>query len=380
MVLFFAGTVLSVFAGGGQQAASGGAAGDVYTVGAFQPLTGANAGAGQIEQEGVDLAYEMYPTFKLGGKDYKVNLIKADNKSDKVEAANAVQRLIDSDHIQILLGSWGSSFSIAAGPIVQTAEIPAVGISCTNPLVTLGNPWYFRVCFIDPFQGLVMANYAYNNVKARNAVIVTEVSNDYSVGLSKFFSDQFTKLGGKILGTVNFQTDDRDFSAQLTSIKNLNPDVIFAPGNFTECALLITQARQLGITTQFLGGDVWEIPEFLSIGKEAVEGCVFSSFFDAGGATSGIAKTFVDAYRAKYNKDPAAVTALGFDAYRLAIDAVQRAGTTDPVKVRDALAATKNFDGVTGNTTLDANGDATKSAYLKRVKDGKFTFETIVNP
>ncbi len=372
--------VMSLFAACSK---SGSAKGDVIKIGVFEPMTGGNAAGGAMEVEGIKLANEMYPTVTVGGKEYKVELVIADNKSDKVEAANAAQRLVDKDKVSVVLGSWGSSLSMAAGPIVQDAKVPAIGLSCTNPLVTLGNDYYFRVCFIDPFQGTVMANYAYNVAKARNAVIVQEVSNDYSVGLAKFFTDTFKKLTGNdacILSVLNYNSGDQDFTAQLTTIKSLKPDVIFAPGNYTESALVMKQARELGITVPFLGGDTWETPEFLDVGKSLVEGATFSTFFAVEGATSGMSKKFVDAYKAKYSKEPAAVTALGFDGYLVALDAITRADSLDTVKIRDAIAKTSGFEGAAGTVTLDANGDATKSAFIKTVKNGAFTYLTVVAP
>jgi branched-chain amino acid transport system substrate-binding protein len=356
---------------------------DTIKIGVFEPLTGANAGGGAIELEGIKLANKLYPSVTVGSKTYKVELVIADNKSDKVEAANAVQRLITSDKVSLILGSWGSSLSIAGGEVAKDAEIPVIGLSCTNPLVTAGNDWYFRVCFIDPFQGTVMANYAYNDINAKNAVIVREISNDYSVGLAKFFTDKFIELTGNpnaILTTIDYNTGDQDFSAQLTQVKSLNPDVVFAPGNFTESALVIQQARDLGLTAPFIGGDTWETPEFIDVGRDRVEGAVFSSFYDSSVAANAAAETFLTEYVAEYNKDPAAVTALGFDGYLLALDAIKRAGSTDPAAIRDAIAATKGFDGATGVVTLDENGDATKSAFIKEVSAGKFVFKTIVAP
>ena len=357
--------------------------GNVIKIGVFEPMTGANAAGGAMEVEGVRLANELNPTVTVGGKTYKVELVVADNKSDKVEAANAVQRLIDRDKVTLLLGSWGSSLAMAGGEVAKEARIPVIGLSCTNPLVTAGNDYYFRVCFTDPFQGTVMANYAYNDVGARTAVIVREVSNDYSVGLAKFFSDTFKKRTGNdnaILGTVDYNTGDQDFSAQLTAISGLAPDVIFAPGNYTESALVMKQARELGITIPVLGGDTWETPEFIDVGKERVEGAVFSTFFATEHAASPVAETFLKEYRARYNKDPAAVTALGYDGYLLALDAIKRAGSVDSGKIREAIAKTAGFVGAAGIVTLDANGDATKSAFIKTVQNGKFTFKTIVNP
>lgn len=356
---------------------------NVIKFGVFEPLTGANAAGGAEELDGVRLAQELNPTVIVDGKEYKIELAIADNKSDKVEAANAGQRLVDGDKVQLVLGSWGSGLSMAAGPIFKEAKIPAIGLSCTNPLVTKDNDFYFRVCFLDPFQGTVMANYAYKEVKARNAVIIREISNDYSVGLAKFFVDSFKSLTGNpdsILAELNYNTNDQDFSAQLTQVKSLKPDVIFAPGNYTESALIIKQARELGISAPFLGGDTWEIAEFINVGKEAVEGAVMSAFFDNDAPLTPQSKVFVDSYQKKYGKLPSGTAVLGFDGYLLAIDAIKRANSIDPLKIRDAIAATKNFAGAAGYVTLDANGDPIKSAVIKVVKDGKFVFKTTVAP
>jgi branched-chain amino acid transport system substrate-binding protein len=373
---------LAVAAAGCKGGGGAKAAGDVIKIGVFEPMTGANAAGGAMEVEGIRLANELNPTVEVGGKTYKVELAVVDNKSDKVEAATAVQRLIDRDKVQVILGSWGSSLAMAGGEVARD-KIPCIGLSCTNPLVTAGNDWYFRVCFIDPFQGTVMSNYAFNDLGAKTAVIVQEVSNDYSVGLAKFFVDNFKTLTGNdgaILATVNYNTGDQDFSGQLTNIRNLNPDVIFAPGNYTESALVMKQARELGINAPIIGGDTWETPEFIDVGKERVEGAVFSTFFASEYAGTPEAQTFLDEYRKRYNKEPAAVTALGYDGYLVALDAIKRAGSLEPAKVRDAIAATSGFIGATGVVTLDANGDATKSAYIKAVEGGKFVFKTIVNP
>jgi branched-chain amino acid transport system substrate-binding protein len=354
-------------------------------IGVFEPMTGANAAGGALEIEGIKLANKLYP--EVLGK--KVELVIVDNKSDKVEAANAANRLVSYEKVTAILGSWGSSLSMAAGDTVKKAKVPAIGTSCTNPLVTKGNDYYFRVCFIDPFQGTVMANYAFNKLGAKKVAIVQEISNDYAVGLAKYFKDAFIKLTGdpnSVVATLNYNTGDQDFSGQLTNVKSKNPDLIFAPGNFTESALLIRQARQLGIKTQFIGGDTWETPEFISIGKEAVEGATFSTFFaeelfkSNNAALTSETSKFLDAFRKEYNHEPAAVAALGYDAYILAIDAIKRANSTDTVKVRDAIASTKDFPGAAGKITLDENGDAVKFAVIKTVKDGKFTYLDVVNP
>lgn len=352
---------------------------DTIKIGVFEPITGANAGGGALEVEGVKLANKLYP--EVLGK--KVELVIVDNKSDKVEAANAAARLVEKEKVVAIIGSWGSSLSMAAGDIVKNAKIPTVGASCTNPLVTLNNDYYFRVCFIDPFQGTVMANYAFNKLGAKKAAIIQEVSNDYSVGLAKFFVDAFKELTGDdncIVATSNYNTGDQDFTAQLTNIKAANPEVIFAPGNFTESALLISQAKQLGMDVPMIGGDTWETPEFIDIGKDAVEGAVFSTFFATEQPITSESKVFLDEYRKEYNKEPAAVTALGYDAYILILDAIEKANSAEPGAIRDEIAKTANFEGSAGFVTLDENGDAVKDAVIKVVKDGKFTYMDTVKP
>ncbi len=352
---------------------------DVIKIGVFEPMTGANAAGGELEVEGVKLANKLYPT--VLGK--KIELVFTDNKSDKVEAATAAANLVEKEKVNAIIGSWGSGNSMAAGDIVMDAKVPAVAASATNPLVTAGNDYYFRVCFIDPFQGTVMAKYAANTLKAKKVALLQEVSSDYSVGISKFFSDAFKDLTGDkdaIVAKSSYNTGDQDFTAQLTNIKMQNPDVIFAPGNFTEGALIIKQARQLGITVPILGGDTWETPEFLEIGQKAVEGTVFSTFFATETPITEESKTFLDAYRKEYNKEPAAVTALSYDAYLVIINAIERANSEDPVKIRDEIAKTAKFPGAAGYITIDENNNAVKDAVLKVVKDGKFTYLDTIKP
>ena len=355
-------------------------ASDVIKLGVFEPLTGANAAGGELELEGIKLAHKLYP--EVLGK--KIELVVVDNKSDKVEAATAAARLVEKEKVSAIIGSWGSSLAMAAGDIVKKAKVPAMGTSCTNVLVTQGNEFYFRVCFIDPFQGVVMSNYAFGKLGAKKAAIIQEVSNDYAIGLAKYFTDNFKKLTGDenaIVAVANYNTGDNDFTAQLTNIKAQNPDVIFAPGNFTESALVIKQARQLGIKTPFIGGDTWETPEFIEIGADAVEGAVFSTFFATEKPITTESTKFLDAYRAEYpGKEPAGVTALGYDAYLILVKAIEAAGTADSVKIQQALVAMKNFQGAAGVVTFDENRNPIKSAVIKEVKGGKFTFLDVVQP
>lgn len=376
--------VLSVGCSGGNSEDSSAPAGGTseegtIKIGIFEPMTGANAAGGEMEVEGIKLANELYP--EVNGM--KVELVLADNKSDKVEAANAVTMLIEKEKVNAIIGSWGSSLAMAAGPIVSEAKIPTVGASCTNPLVTLGNEYYQRVCFIDSFQGTVMAKYAFDNLGAKKAGIIQEISSDYSVGLVKYFNEAFIELTGDdkaIVGTANYSTGDQDFTAQLINIKQLNPDVIFAPGNYTESALLIKQARELGITVPIIGADTWEAPEFLEIGGDAVEGTAFSTFFTSDVPITKESEKFLAAYRERYDREPASVTALGYDAYLVILDAIEQAGSADPVDIQKALAETANFEGAAGMISLDENGDAVKSAVIKQVENGEFKYMATVEP
>jgi len=354
------------------------AAAGAVKVGVFLPLTGDNAAGGELELRGIKLANKLHP--EINGK--KIELVIADNKSDKAESANVVARLIEKDKVKVILGSYGSSLSMAAGNIVKDSKVPAIGTSCTNPQVTKGNEYYFRACFIDPFQGTVMANYAFKK-GAKKVAIVQEVSNDYSVGLAKFFKEAFEKLAGpgSVVDIANYQTGDKDFTAQLTNLKAKNPDAVFAPGNFTESALLVKQARQLGIKVPFMGGDTWETQDFVNVGGKDVDGVTFSSAFDSTKAATPEAKAFLDAYAKEYKgEQPGGLTALAYDSYLIALNAMKTAGVEDSKKIRDAIASTKDLETTTGKTTLNADGDPIKSAVIKTVKDGKFTYIDMVNP
>lgn len=362
----------------GKDAGKDAAKSDVIKIGVFEPLTGTNAAGGQMTVEGIELAKEMYP--EVLGK--KVELVVVDNKSEKQEAANAVERLITQNKVNLIIGSYGSSLSMAGGPIAKREGIPVIGCSPTNPAVTLDNDYYFRVCFIDPFQGTVMSNYATDKLGAKTAAIIQDVQQDYSVGLSNYFEKAFKKTNGdaSIVAKLNYNTGDKDFSAQLTEVKSKNPDVIFAPGNFLECGIMVAKARELGITVPILGGDTWEAEEFLNQVKDYKD-IYFSTHFTAEEPVTEVSKTFLDAFAKKYpNKEVNAFAALGFDTYILALDAIERANSAEPQAIRDALAETSGFKGATGVITLDANGDATKTAVIKKVQDGKFVYETKVDP
>ena len=351
---------------------------DVIRIGVFEPLTGPNAAGGVMTLNGIELANKVKG--EVLGK--KVQLFVVDNKSDKVEAANAVARLIDKDKVVAIIGSYGSSLSMAAGDTVKNAKVPTVGCSPTNPLVTLNNDYYFRVCFIEPFQGTVMAKYASEELGAKTAAIIKDVQQDYSVGLSNYFANAFKEIAGDgaIVEDISYNTGDTDFTAQLTQVKSKNPDVIFAPGNYGESALLIKQARDLGITATFLGGDTWEAPEFIEIGGAAVEGACYSAHFSAENPVNDTSKKFIEEFQAAHNKAPDTMAACGYDAYLVIIDAIERAGAADSASIRDAVATTSGFEGCTGSITLDENGDAVKPAVINTVKDGAFKYLSTVNP
>ncbi len=350
---------------------------DVIKIGVYQPLTGDNAAGGQLTLEGMRLANKLYP--EVLGKE--VQLVVVDNKSERPEAANAVARLIDNDNVSAILGSYSSGLSMAGGQIAKDKGVPAIGCSPTNPLVTLDNDYYFRVCFIDPYQGAVMANYALNELGFTQAAIIKENGSDYSVGLARFFNNAFIAGGGEIVADIDYQKMDNDFTAQLGAIRAANPEVIFAPGDFAPSALLIKQAREMGIDVPFLGGDTWEVGEFLELGGEEVNGATFSSHFTAEFPATEMTQIFIDAFNDEYpNTNPNAFAALGFDTYILALDAMERAQSSEPQAIRDAIAETTGFMGVTGNITLDENGDATKSAVINQVVDGNFAFRMIIEP
>jgi branched-chain amino acid transport system substrate-binding protein len=355
-------------------------AADEVIIGVFEPMTGVQAAGGQQTMEGINLAIEQ--TTEVLGRPIKVVLV--DNKSEKVESANAVARLIEYEKVVAIVGSYGSGNTIAGGEVANTAGVPVVGCSPTNPLVTLGKPYVFRVCFIDPFQGAVMANFAVTELKAKTAVIIQDISSDYSVGLSSFFRDAFIKLTGdpkSVAGVISYQTGDQDFTAQLTYAAGKKPDVIFVPaGQYGDAALIIKQGKEMGITGIFLGGDGIEAPEFIEVGGKAVEGFYYSAHFDANAVTTKAAEKFNKDFQAKYNRLPSAFAALGFDAFNMVIDAIKRAGSTDPKAIRDALAVTKGYEAVTGIITLDLNGDPVKDAIIRKVENGEFKYVTTVHP
>ena len=354
-------------------------AADTVKIGVYLPVTGGNAIGGQLELDGVKLAHKEAPM--VLGK--KVEIIFVDNKSDKVEAANAVKRLVDKEKVNAIIGTYGSSLAMAGGEVAEKAHVPMMGTSCTNPLVTQGKKYVFRVCFIDPFQGAGAAAFAKEELKAKTAACLIEVTEDYSVGLASFFERSFTKNGGKIVSKLNYQKGDQDFTAQLTEIISKKPDVLYIPANFAEGAIIMRQARELGAKFKILGGDAMDNPEIVKIGGDSVEGFSYTTFAYAPEMPkmSPIAKKFTENWKKAFpGKDPNALTACGYDSYMIIIDAIKRAKSDNPEKITAALAATKNFPGVTGNTTINASHNAEKSVGIMQIKNGKRIFLTVVEP
>jgi branched-chain amino acid transport system substrate-binding protein len=357
----------------------GGDGASTIKVGEFASLTGKEATFGISSHEGTLLAIEeINAAGGVLGK--KIELLTEDTQSKPGEPATVVNKLIARDGVVAILGEVASSRSLEAAPICQQNKVPMISPSSTNPKVTQMGDYIFRVCFIDPFQGTVMANFATRTLKARKVAVFTDVKSDYSKGLAQFFKEQFVKNGGQVVAELDFNGGDKDFKAQLTAIKGASPDAVFIPGYYTDVALIAIQARQLGLAVPLLGGDGWESEKLVEIGRDAVEGHYFSTHYhpDVGSERS---KKFVENYRKRWNgKTPDALAACGYDSAIVLADAIQRANSADGTKVREAIAATKDFDAVTGRISINQQRDATKSAVILQVKGGKFAFLETIAP
>jgi len=346
-------------------------------IGVVLPLTGPIAAFGQTSNDGLKIAYAQNHTLKNGDT---IKLIVLDDRGDKVEAATATKRLIYKDHVTAILGEVASSNSMAMAPIAERSKTPMLTHASTNPRVTEGKKFVTRACFIDPFQGAIQANYAYDH-GLKTAVIVTDAKQDYSVGVSKAFKKAFEKRGGKILGRVIINSGDKDFNAQVSTIKSLHPAIVDFTGYYPEAALMVRQARAVGVKAPFIGGDGVGFPELIKIGGKAAEGFMFSDHFDEAGATSPVAKAYVKAFHAKYHKTTDSMGALAADGYGMILAAMNKcADPTDKICVNTNLRATKGYKGVTGIININKNGDAVKSGVVREVKNGKFVYLTTVNP
>jgi branched-chain amino acid transport system substrate-binding protein len=359
--------------------AGGALAADAVKIGVYLPLTGQNAFGGQLELEGVQLANKAMPTVL----NRPVQLVVVDNKSDKVEAANAVKRLVERDKVHAIIGTYGSSLAMAGGEVSEKAGIPAVGTSCTNPLVTQGKKYYFRACFIDPYQGAAAATYAFENLGFKKAAVLMDMTNDYAVGLSSFFTRSFKKMGGTVVANLKYSSGDQDFTAQLTELISKQPDIVFMPAYFAEGAIIMKQARELGAKFRLMGADAMDNPDTVKIGGNAVEGFLHTTFpYDAGMANmSAEAKAFTEAWTKAYpNKETNVNGALGYNTYLLILDAIKRAGSTDAAALTKALAETKNLPTALGSLSINATHDAEMPVGIIEYKDGKRTYVGEVTP
>lgn len=378
--LFLAATAAALWLTGCKPSADSGAGGDTIKVGEFASLTGSEAAFGRSSHNGTQLAVEQINA--AGGVlGKKLELITEDDQSKDGESATAVKKLISRDRVVAILGEVASIRSLEAAPICQQFKIPQISPSSTNPKVTQIGDYIFRVCFVDPFQGTVMANFATKTLNVKRVAVLTDVGSTYSVGLADYFKKAFTASGGEIVGEQKFTKDDKDFRAQLTAVKAENPQAIFVPGYYGQVTLIALQARELGIPVPMFGGDGWEAPELVQGpgAAEALEGCYYSTHFSPDQDAPKI-KQFVADYQKEFGVIPDAMAALGYDSVLALVDAIKRGNSTEGPKIRDALAVLKDLDGVTGKTTLDANRDAQKPAVIIEIKGGKFVYKETVNP
>ena len=341
-------------------------------LGFYGALTGPQATFALSGRNGARLAIdEINRTGGVLGK--KLSLLSEDDRNEPAEAASAVSKLITQNHVVALIGENASSRTLAAAPIAQSYNVPMVSPSSTNVEVTKKGDYIFRVCFIDPSQGKALALFARQNLKAATAAILIDSKSDYSVGLAAAFENSFTAAGGKVISQIKYAEGDSDFSAQLTTLTALKPDVLFVPGYYTDAGLIARQARSLGLQSVLLGADGWDSPKLAEIGGAAVEGSYFSNHYSVDDPSPAVRK-FVDTYKQAYGAEPDSIAALSYDAARLVADAIRRAGSTEGKRVRDALASTKDFPGVTGNITMDADRNPVKLPVILKVVNGRPTF------
>jgi branched-chain amino acid transport system substrate-binding protein len=347
-------------------------------VGEYSSMTGTTATFGQSTDQGIRLAAdEINKAGGVLGKRLRVFL--EDDQSRPEEAATAATKLINQNHVVAMLGEVSSSRSLAAAPICQANRVPMVSPSSTNPRVTAVGDYIFRVCFIDSFAGAVMARFAAGSLKFKRVALLVDIRNDYSIGLATYFREEFRKQGGEILAEQSYAEGDSDFHAQLTQIKAVNPEAIYVPGYYTEVGTIARQARELGIKAPFLGGDGWDSPKLWEIGGEALNGCYFANHYSVDDPNPAVQK-FVGDYKARYKAVPDALAALAYDATRILAAAIRRAGSTAGDKVRDALAVTKDFPGVTGRITLNADRNPIKPAVMLRIENGRFVYVETLKP
>ena len=367
--------------GGGSK----GADGDTIKVGGVLEMTGGSASFGISSKNGIDLALKkINEKGVLGGK--KLSLVVADTKSEASEATNAMQKVISQDKVVAVIGPNQSSAVIAAGAINNGSKVVDITPMGTNPDVTVDpktkkvKPYSFRTCFIDPFQGTVMASFASNELKVKKAAIYIDNTSDYAKGLAQFFKENFVKNGGQVVIEEAYLQKDTDFKSTLTKIKAAKPDFIYIPGYYQEVGLIVKQAREMGINVPMAGGDGWDSAKLPEIaGKAALENTFFSSLYSPDD-TSDLNKEFVAEYKKAYNTNPDVFAALAYDSALLVAKAIEDAGSADPAKIAEAMAKIKGFKGVSGEVTFNEEHNPIKSAVIIEHKDGKQTFKTKVNP
>lgn len=384
--VFAAGAMfMSALAGCGGGSGSKEAAGDTIKIGGLLEMTGGSASFGISGKNGIDLALKkINEKGVLGGK--KLSLVVADTKSEASEATNGMQKLISQDKVVAVVGPNQSSAVIASGAINNGAKVVDISPMGTNPDVTVDpaskqvKPYSFRACFIDPFQGTVMAAFASNDLKVKNAAILIDNTSDYAKGLATFFKENFVKNGGTVVAEEAYLQKDTDFKSTLTKIKAANPDFIYVPGYYQEVGLIVKQAREMGLNVPMAGGDGWDSAKLPEIaGKDALANTFFSSLYSPDD-TSDLNKEFVAEYKKAYNTNPDVFAALAYDSALLVAKAIEDAGSADPAKIAEAMAKIKGFKGVSGEVTFDENHNPIKSAVIIEHIDGKQTFKTKVNP
>jgi branched-chain amino acid transport system substrate-binding protein len=359
--------------GGGTQSGSG-----PIAVGYYGDMTGNTATFGTSTKDGIDLAVEEINQSPPLGRSLEIHT--EDDQGKPEQAASVVTKLITQNQVVAVLGEVASSNSLAAAPICQKEKIPMISTASTNEQVTQVGDYIFRICFIDPFQGAVMAKFATNTLKAKSAAILKDVKSDYSTGLAKSFKETFTSLGGQIVAEQSYSNGDINFNAQLSTIKQANPDVVFVPGYYNEVGTIGRQARDMGLKVPLLGGDGWDSPELFKSAGTALEGCYFSNHYSPE-STEPAVQDFIKKFKAKYNdRTPDAMAALGYDTAKILADAIKRAGSTDSAALRDAIAGTKDFAGVTGTITLDENRNAKKPAVVLQIKGKSYKYVETVQP
>jgi len=369
--------------GGGTAAApsGGGTPGvtaDTILIGEIGSLTGSEATFGISTRNAIELA--LREVNAAGGvKGRKIEIRVYDNQSKPEEAANAANRLINQDQVLLILGEVASSNSIAMAQKAQPAKVPMISNASTNPKVTEIGDYIFRVCFIDPFQGYVMAKFARDYLKFTKVAVLRDLGAAYSQGLADVFERKFTEMGGKIVAQETYTKGSTDFRSQLTAVKRAQPDGIYIPGYYNDIGLIARQARELGITAKLMGGDGWDSEKLFELGGAAVEGSYFSNHYSPDDPNPRIQKFIAD-YKAAFGGVPDSLAALGYDAAMVAVDAMKRAPSLDRAAVRDAIAATKNFPGVTGTITLDDKRNATKPAVVLEVGKGKTKYVATISP